>query len=443
MSMFSRRHCAIIYTVALAGALTPSEGQAAAFQLKEKSAKAQGRAFAGSISAPGDAAVIADNPAAMRLLDGRLLQFDVAAVDYSIKFEGAGSDALGRPLSGGNGGDAGKLGAVPSAYFHTPIGEGLHFGLSVTAPFGFSTEYERGWAGRYHGVHTELQAVDLGASLSYDVNPYLSFGGSVFIERAEAKIESAIDFGAMLAGSGVPGFSPTSADGYTKLDGNNNEWGFTLGGLFSPTEHTNIGIAYRSQVKHKINDVDMDFEVPPNAAAFLSVARPGWFNDTRAATELVLPATLTASVSHEVTDRWTVMADVTRTAWGKFKDVRLDFESNQADQVLEFGYRDSTFWSIGTEYKLNFEWTLRAGFAYDQSPVTNEVRDVRVPDVKRKWLAVGATWQPTQATEYSLGYTHLFLDDPSISLGSAAGDTLAGTYKYGTDILAFAAAHRF
>lgn len=443
MSIQSRLCCALVPVLAVVGVLAPSQSHAAAFQLKEKSAKAQGRAFAGSISAPGDASVIADNPAAMRLLDGRLLQADLTAVDYSIKFEGEGSDALGRPLSGGNGGDAGKLGAVPAMYFYTPIGERIHLGLSITAPFGFSTEYDRNWMGRYNGVHTELQAVDFGASFSYDINPYVSFGGSIFIERAEAKIENAIDFGAMLAGSGVPGFAPTTADGYTKLDGSNNEWGFTIGGLFSPTDHTHLGIAYRSEVKHKINDVDMKFEVPSNVAQVLAVTRPGWFTDTRAATELRLPATLTASVSHGVTDRWTIMADVTRTAWGKFQDVRLDFASNQPDQVLEFGYRDSTFWSIGTEYKLNYQWTLRAGVAYDESPVTNAVRDVRVPDVQRKWLSVGATWQPTTAWEYSLGYTHLFLDDPEISLQSATRSSLRGTYKYGTDILSLAALYRF
>ena len=155
-------------TLAGVAILTPGAAHAAAFQIKEKSAKAQGRAFAGSISAAGDAAVIADNPAAMRLLGGRLLQADLTAVDYAIKFDGAGNDALGRPLAGGNGGDAGRLAAVPAMYFHTPVGERMHVGLSVTAPFGFETEYDRNWAGRYHGIHTKIQAVDLGAAFAYD-----------------------------------------------------------------------------------------------------------------------------------------------------------------------------------------------------------------------------------------------------------------------------------
>jgi long-chain fatty acid transport protein len=42
----------------------------------------------------------------------------------------------------------------------------MHFGASLTVPFGFKTEYDRDWVGRYNGVKTELQAIDLGVAFS-------------------------------------------------------------------------------------------------------------------------------------------------------------------------------------------------------------------------------------------------------------------------------------
>ncbi|MEA5666136.1 outer membrane protein transport protein, partial [Stenotrophomonas sp. MH1] len=66
--------------VGIAGALAFGHAHAAAFQLKENSAKGLGRAFAGSTSAWGDASVVATNPASMRLLDGRQFQADVSAI---------------------------------------------------------------------------------------------------------------------------------------------------------------------------------------------------------------------------------------------------------------------------------------------------------------------------------------------------------------------------
>ena len=178
--------------VGIAAALACGHAQAAAFQLKEHSAKGLGRAFAGSTSAEGDASVVATNPASMRLLDGRQLQADLTAISFSAEFEKFGArhvgptgPGTGTPVSGGNGGDAGMIAPVPAAYFHLPFGaqDNMHFGLSLTAPFGFKTEYDNDWVGRYHGIKTDLKAMDLGAAFSYDVNPYVSFGASVFVEH--------------------------------------------------------------------------------------------------------------------------------------------------------------------------------------------------------------------------------------------------------------------
>src|SRR5690606_8681804 len=111
-------------------------------------------------------------------------------------FEGSGrhvgptGPGTGTTVSGGNGGDAGMIAPVPAAYFHMPVGEQAHFGVSLTAPFGFKTEYDRDWVGRYQAVTTDLKAIDLGVSASYDINPYLSFGGSVFVEHLTIELSN-------------------------------------------------------------------------------------------------------------------------------------------------------------------------------------------------------------------------------------------------------------
>ena len=120
--------------VGIAGVLACGHADAAAFQLKENSAKGLGRAFAGSTSAWGDASVVATNPASMRLLNGRQFQADVSAISFSAKLEngysarnnGPTGPGTGTPISGGNGGDAGMIAPVPAAYFHLPFGEGSY-----------------------------------------------------------------------------------------------------------------------------------------------------------------------------------------------------------------------------------------------------------------------------------------------------------------------------
>ncbi|SMQ97297.1 Long-chain fatty acid transport protein precursor [Xanthomonas fragariae] len=257
MSTASTLSRATLLAVGIAGVMAVGQAHGAAFQLKENSAKGLGRAFSGSGSAPDDASIIANNPAGMRQLDGRLFQADVSVISFSAKFQPDNATyatyANGAPVSGGNGGDAGMIAPVPAMYFHVPFGENnnMHLGTSLTVPFGFKTEYDRDWAGRYHGTKTELQAIDFNVAFSYDVNPYVSFGASVFAERLDIDLASAVDFGSILAARRAPGFAPGSADGYSRIKGDSTEVGFTLGGLFSIDENTHIGFSYRSEVEQR------------------------------------------------------------------------------------------------------------------------------------------------------------------------------------------------
>ncbi|KCW99465.1 membrane protein, partial [Xanthomonas arboricola pv. pruni] len=156
-----------------------------------------------------------------------------------------------------------------------------------------------------------------------------------------------------------------------------------------------------------------------------------------------LPASATASFTHNVNEQWSIMADVTRTAWSKFDQVTVDFASNQPDSVLDFSYRDTTFASIGADYRMSETLTLRGGLAYDQTPTTAEHRDVRVPDASRKWVSLGLSWRPSQQAEYNFGYTHLFTSDPTSDTRSATGDRLAGSYKVKGDVLAASVNYKF
>jgi len=436
--------------VGIAGVLAVGHVNAAAFQLKENSAKGLGRAFAGSGSAAGDASIMAVNPAGMRQLEGMQVQGDLSAISFSAKFKGTGRKPTGQPQTGGDGGDAGMIAPVPAAYFHMPIGEQAHFGVSLTAPFGFKTDYDNGWVGRYSGLKTDMKAIDLGFAASYDVNPYVSFGASVFVEHLTIELSNQIDFGTALAQSRVPGFAPGSADGKLTVEGDNNAVGWTVGGLFSPDENTHIGISYRSKVEHKITGGDANFDLPNDGgrtATILAATQPGVFVNTSGKATLTLPASATLSVTHNINDRWTVMGDVTRTAWSTaFDTVTIDFASNQPNSELNFAYRDTTFVSLGTDYKLSDTVTLRGGVALDQTPTTDAHRDVRVPDTSRKWLSLGVGWTPSANTEYNFGYTHLFTSEPNILVKPTQGNqgnSLNGKYKVRGDVLAASFNYKF
>lgn len=430
--------------LALALVLAATGVHAAGFQIKENSATGLGRAFAGSGAAPGDAAVIANNPAAMSLLEGYVLQADLSLIDLSVESNLSGTDALGRPLTGGDGGDAGDLSPVPAAYFSAPVGERMRLGVSLTAPFGLKTEYDTGWVGRYHALTSDLRTIYLGLALSYEITDAFSLGGSLIYQYADAELSNAVDFGAILAAQGLaPTFLPQSADGRATVTGDDYAWGWTLGALWQVNDRFNLGFNYRAEIDHELSGT-VDFVVPGDAATAFAQLPGNLFTNTGGRADLTTPAVATLSGYWQATDRWSVMADVSRTYWDSFEDITIRYENPaQPDTVDPQFWRNTWFASLGTDFRLDDRWTLRAGVAYDQTPTQLGYRTPRVPDTNRRWLSLGASFEPTDAWLLSAGYTRIFSNEPGIVLESETGSTLQGSTQATTNLFAVSAAYRF
>jgi long-chain fatty acid transport protein len=75
-------------------------------------------------------------------------------------------------------------------------------------------------------------------------------------------------------------------------------------------------------------------------------------------------------------------------------------------QVAPFFYRDGWIASLGGEYQWNSRLTLRAGIGYEQSPITDAIREVRNPDAERKWGAVGLSYAFIDRFRFDLSYAH-------------------------------------
>lgn len=443
--MTAKRTCLhLSLSAALLALLAPAEVDAAGFQLKENSAQGLGRAFAGSAADPGDPAVIANNPAAMSLIDGRVAQFDLSLVDLSVRFQGEGVDALGRPLQGGQGGDGGDLAAIPAAYFSAPITDRLRLGASLSAPFGLKTEYEDGWVGRYQALTSELTTINLGLALSWQIDERFSVGGSLVHQYADATLSNAIDFGAILAAEGLaPAFSPQSADGTVTVTGDDRAWGWTVGALWSPDPRTRVGVHYRARIRHTL-DGQAAFEVPEQAAAVFAQLPGNLFTDTGGRAALSTPAVATLSVHHQASDRLALMGDLARTYWDSFDAIRVEFDNPaQEESVDAQGWRNTWFTSVGAEYRIDPRWTLRGGLAYDQTPTNRELRSPRVPDTSRRWVSLGVGYRPSPAWMFNAGYTRLLVNRPEISNRAETGSTLSGDIGATTNLFAVSATYHF
>lgn len=454
-----------------AALLVPQTAHASAFQLKQGGAKALGRAYAGSATAGGDASVVVTNPAAMSALKGTVFEADVTAINFSTKFSGSAMDAFGRPISGGNGGDGGTTLPIPSFFISSQINDRTHLGFGFSVPFGFRTNYNYGWVGRYNALKSNFQSVAATFSASYDLTDNFALGASFVAQRTNAELTSAINFNsvgvgliqqAVASGALPAAYAPTyisqinavvppGTDGLARIKGKDWGYGWTLGGYWKLTDNDRLALAYHSKITNTLTG-RATFTVPssvttllssPQIAPLLAGAGGVPFTDTGGTAPFTTPAYANFSYWHHA-DSFGFGADVSWTQWSTFKNLTVHYANPaQPDSVETFNWKDSIFASVGGEYYVNDKLTLRAGVAVDGKPMSVKTRDPRVPDGTRRWVTFGLGYKPTQKLDLNVGYAHIFVSAAHVSNMSATGDLLTGNFRDSGNLFAFSAAYHF
>lgn len=436
----SFRTLPLMSLVGLVGIASAGMAHASGFALNEMSAGTLGNAHAGAGAAAEDLSTIYFNPAGLTRLSGRQIQITGSAIRPSAKFTNAGStSALGAPLNGGNGGDAGGWALVPAMYYAMDLAPNLRFGIGVQSPFGLKTEYDAGWAGRYQALTSDMKTVNINPSLAYKLNDMVSLGAGVSLQYIDVELSQAIDFGTAclaspLGAAGcVPlGFTPQARDGKATIKGNDWGYGFNLGALITPTSTSRVGIAYRSRIKHTLKG-DASYDRPAGLPPALA-ASPR-FTNTGASADVTLPESLSVSGYVDLDAKWALLGDVSWVRWSRFKELRVRFNNGAPDSLTVENWRNTVRVAIGANYRYNDAWKLRGGIAYDPTPVKDEFRTPRVPDADRTWLSFGAQYKPSPNDTWDFGYAHLFIKDAPINKSEAATGTLRGNYESNVNIL--------
>ena len=444
----SRKSSFTALALGIAGALAlASNANAAGFQLKENSVRSMGSAFAGTAAKTGDASVVVNNPAVMTQFEGSTLQADVTAIDLSYEFKGSATDAFGRPMTGGNGGDAGGVTPVPAMSYVRKLDNGVALGAMVSAPFGLKTEYEDGWVGRYLAHTSDVRIVDLTLSGAVDLGDRFSVGIGAIVSRADVTLSKSVDFGALLYSNPLtrplPFAQPQAADGFVEVGGDDNGFGWLVGAHFRPTDKVAIGVSYRSEIDYELTG-DAKWTVPGNVQAVFGASplTAQLFKDGGVTADLTTPSVLSVGATWQASDRLALMATYAETNWSSLREVRIQFDGPDADAVEPFEWKDTAFASVGAEFKLNDAWTLRGGVAHDETPTSLEHRTPRLPDDDRTWYSLGATWQVSDALDLNFAYTHIKPDDPRVDI-TGGGTHIAGPFDGGANMYGVSAQYRF
>ena len=385
---------------ALSLGMLSSYACAAGFQLLEQNVSGLGNGYAGSAAVAENASTIYFNPAGMTQLKEREFSAGVAAIGPSFKFSDNGSSSLGTLAGKGNGGDAGSWAAVPNAYLSWALNKDLYVGVGLSAPFGLKTEYSNPWVGSAQSNSFAVETLNINPSIAYRVNDAVSIGGGVSYQHLDAKYKRAA----------ATSLAPTAGVTAT-LAG--DAWGWNVGGLFTLSPVTKVGVSYRSTVTH---DLTGDIVTSGGPSPAFDASRTSGAKAT-----LKLPDTAILSATHQLNDKWQLLGDISWTGWSSIPKLDLVRNSGAIAQTLDTDFRDVWRVAVGGNYQYSQNMKLKFGLAFDQTPVKGAAtRMVSLPDNDRTQISTGAQWALAGGSTLDLGLAYLMFADAPINNNQVA-----------------------
>jgi long-chain fatty acid transport protein len=422
---------------------------ASGFEIREQGATAAGTATAGAAATGEDASTVFYNPAAMTLLDEDQAVFSGNLFILNNDYDNETTiDVAGGTINGNEKIQNGVI-PVPSLFAVWSVTDEIRVGIGVTAPFGLATEYDEDWVGRYNTRLSSLNTIDFNPSVAMQVTDWLSLGAGVSVQYAKGERLNTLDFGGIcFSASGLGpggctalGIVPQGADGELELTADDWGIGYNLGILLQPTSNFRIGIAYRSQIHHRL-DGRANFTVPTIAEPL--TAGGVLFQDTDASAKITLPERISLSLYYELSPRLSLLGDVTWTNWSRFEELRIEFSNpNQPAIVQPEDWRDTFRYSIGARYQVTEEWVARAGIAFDETPIHDSLRNPGIPGNDRLVFAVGAGYRLSDAMSIDFAYTYNREFEASMNVSRPDSGTIIGDYHNSVHILSAQAVWQF
>lgn len=371
--------------------LLPSEVLASGFAFSDQDAKAN--AMGGAFTAQADnPSAVYYNPAGIVQLEG--LQVS-ANVDYAIcnaAFNSNGTSAAGS--SGKTDGVEGQY-FIPSLFSTYKLNNQFSVGLGVFSDFGLGSEWPDEWEGRYIPGATEARVSVM------SINPTVAYKPHEKISVALGLVSQYLDF---KMENKIPNpFSPFNPDTdlHSKLTGNDWAIGFNVGFLYQIIDSVKFGVSYRSKVKHKIGIKQEITGMPTD----------------RGKTDFDLPDVLSLGLAWSG-EQWTFEFDTQWTGWSTYNKMALDFDTFP-DQTLTQDWSDTWAYRLGAQYEINKSFDIRAGIAFEQTPVPVSTLSPTIPCTDRWMYSIGGGYN---RDSWSIDFSYTYKTDAGATFNNAVGD---------------------
>lgn len=326
-----------------------------------------GLAGAGQAARAQDASTLFTNPAGMTILPDRMLTLGAQALYGDAPYR-LDDDARLNGRSPGN-----VIGWFPggSAFYTQRLAPDLSAGIGFYGNYGLGLHFGD-WAGENLIKDSTLLAVTLMPALAWQATDTLSIGAGLGVNYGILKLKR--------------------RGGDEQRD---HDWALNgkIGALWQFTPQTRAGFTYTSRTQYHFN---------VNSTVRLDQLNnsPSWTLPVAATVNT--PQQLMLSLFHQLNTRWAIMGDAGWQDWSDYSNSEVTAAGRRVGDNERL--RDTWHLALGTQFKLNADWTLNTGVAYDSSFYRNQ-QDSSLT------MPSGDTWRWGLGARYQL--------DPDSSIGAA------------------------
>lgn len=355
-----------------------------------------------------------------------LVGLDIVTTDIEVENRASGESATSRTHSSNRGPYLAPEIAYAVRAGQWTLGVGAFARGGLGTEFGKNSFLSKGTGGDATGLEnsSRLLVLDIPFAASYKVDDDLSIGASVDAMWQGLNLDMLLraDQVGSLVGSGraegslvpVLGSIPGLQGAHFSLTRNQpiasgtNAWGYAgrVGLVYKTSPATTIGAAYAFE--SRMNDMKGNATLTAVSGVAGQIPLSGKIR----VEDFRMPARLDMGVSHRLTDKWAVAADVSRVFWKNvMKDIKVGFEADGGGNLnvqLPQDYRDQTILALGTSYALTPEWTLRGGLRFASQALRKETLFAVIPAIPTRHLSLGVSYAASPTSRIDLAYSHAF-----------------------------------
>lgn len=340
-----------------------------------------------------DPSVLAYNPAQITKLDGTYFSIGASMVnpDTKVLFRQLGALNFGQDTLWENEYDPA---VIPYMYYATKAGKNSWWGIAMFSRFGNQIEYDDLWPGRYDTIFSGIKGFTVQPTYAFKIGNKLSAAVGLDINYVKLRMRKSVP----LMNLGMPNVG-------TDLEGDTVNVGWLASLMYDFDDKTSLAVTYRSRIKHTMDDADIAFSAN------------GFNVSSGASGTVTLPDSIAIGLGHKFDDRTRVELNAVWTNWETYNALNIYFDNPALGippvygrSLNEKNWEACWRYGIGIEHKLSKQWSILAGYVFDESPIPDSTMDFTVPTGDRHRGSLGFKYRFKENHEIVFAYTGIWAD---------------------------------